>query len=72
MQSDLCFDGESAHVPLLFTSASIAQDKACFLFNQIVLIIFLIFLRKHMLWYSLEAPRYGASNECTKHMFSWR
>ena len=34
--------------------------------------IFLISLRKHMLWYSLEAPRRGASNECPQHMFSWR
>ena len=25
-----------------------------------------------MLWYSLEAPRRGASNEFPQHMFSWR
>ena len=25
-----------------------------------------------MLWYSLEAPRRGASNEYPQHMFSWR
>ena len=25
-----------------------------------------------MLWYSLEAPRWGASNEYPRHMFSWR
>ena len=24
-----------------------------------------------MLWYSLEAPRRGASNEYPQHMFSW-
>ena len=24
-----------------------------------------------MLWYSLEAPRRGASNEYLQHMFSW-
>ena len=24
-----------------------------------------------MLWYSLEAPRQGASNEYPQHMFSW-
>ena len=34
--------------------------------------IFLISPRKHMLWYSLEAPRQGASNEYPQHMFSWR
>ena len=28
--------------------------------------------KKHMLWYSLEAPRWGASNEYPQHMFSWR
>ena len=25
-----------------------------------------------MLWYSLEAPLWGASNEYPQHMFSWR
>ena len=25
-----------------------------------------------MLWYSLEAPHWGASKECPQHMFSWR
>ena len=25
-----------------------------------------------MFWYSLEAPRRGASNEYPQHMFSWR
>ena len=34
--------------------------------------IFLISPRKHMLWYSLEMPRRGASNEYPQHMFSWR
>ena len=34
--------------------------------------IFLISPQKHMLWYSLEAPRRGASNEYPQHMFSWR
>ena len=34
--------------------------------------IFLISPQKHMLWYSLEAPRWGASNEYPQHMFSWR
>ena len=34
--------------------------------------IFLISQRKHMLWYSLEAPQRGASNEYPQHMFSLR
>ena len=33
---------------------------------------FLISPRKHMLWYSLEAPRRGAYNEYPQHMFLWR
>ena len=35
-------------------------------------IFFLISPRKHILWYSLEAPQRGASNEYPQHMFSWR
>ena len=27
---------------------------------------------KHLLWCSLEAPHWGASNEYSQHMFSWR
>ena len=34
--------------------------------------IFIISPQKHMLWYSLEAPRRGASNEYPQHMFLWR
>ena len=34
--------------------------------------IFLSSPRKHMLWYLLEAPLWGASNEYPQHMFSWR
>ena len=35
--------------------------------------IFLIFPWKHnMLWYPLEAPLWGASNEYPQHMFLWR
>ena len=34
--------------------------------------IFHIFPLKHMLWYSIEAPHGGASNEYPQHMFSWR
>ena len=37
-----------------------------------VFVEILISPRKHMLWYSLEAPRRGASNEYPQHMFSWR
>ena len=46
-----------------------AIRQAC---QQKITDIFLISPRKHMLWYSLEAPRRGASNEYPQHMFSWR
>ena len=36
------------------------------------MIFLLIPRRKHMLWYSLEAPRRGASNEYPQHMFLLR
>ena len=39
---------------------------------QVHVNIFLISPRKHMLWYSLEAPRRGASNEYPQHMFTRR
>ena len=34
--------------------------------------VFLISPQKHMLWYSLEVPNWGTSNEYPQHMFSWR
>ena len=50
-----------------------APDKAVCLFFQLKNTdLFLISSRKHMLWYSLEAPRRGASNEYPQHMFLWR
>ena len=33
---------------------------------------FLTSARKHILWFSLEAPRRGASNEYLQHMFPCR
>ena len=48
-------------------NVSIATDKRGYPHNM-----FLISLQKHMLWYSLEAPRQGASIEYPQHMFSWR
>ena len=36
------------------------------------LLISFLFLNKNMLWYSLEAPRRGTSNEYPQHMFSSR
>ena len=33
---------------------------------------FSYFSTKHMLWYLLEAPHWGASNEYPQHMFYWR
>ena len=51
----------------LWVSYIIGLDKGGYPVN-----IFLISPQKHMLWYSLEAPRRGASNEYPQHMFSWR
>ena len=45
----------------------IALDKA--LFSAKKYLYFSYFPTKHMLWYSLEAPRWGASNEYPQHMF---
>ena len=50
--------------------AIIATDRA--LFSSENADIFLISPQKHMLWYSLEAPCRGASNEYPQHMFLWR
>ena len=33
---------------------------------------FLISPWKHMVWFSLEAPPWGTSNDYPQHMFSWR
>ena len=46
---------------------SIATDKRGYPHN-----IFLTSRQKHMLLYSLEAPRWGASNEYPQHMFLLR
>ena len=35
-------------------------------------LIFILFLHKNLLWYSLEVPHRGTSNEYPQHMFSWR
>ena len=46
-------------------------DKA--LFQQKKLLIFVLFFyKKHMLWYSLEGPHWGTSNEYPQHMVSWK
>ena len=42
----------------------IGLDKSGFQVNS-----FLISQQKHMLWYSLEAPYWGASNEYPQHIF---
>ena len=44
---------------------SIYLNRRVFIMND----SFLISLRKHLLWYSLEVPCQGASNE---FMLSWR
>ena len=48
-----------------------AQQIRCF-FHPKNADIFLISQWKHTLWYSLEAPRQGTSNEYPQHMFSLR
>ena len=45
----------------------IALDKKGYLHNT-----FLISPQKDTLWYSLEVPRQGISNEYPQHMFLWR
>ena len=50
-----------------FTTRFMGLDKDGYQVNS-----YLISGRKHMLWYSLEAPRRGASNEYPQHMFSSR
>ena len=50
---------------------NIPPDKAFFCQSKSI-DIFLVSSQKHMLWYSLEAPRRGASNEYPQHIFSWR
>ena len=55
------------HITAHMFCFSIATDKRGYPHN-----IFLISPRKHMLWYSLEAPQQGASNEYPQHMFAWR
>ena len=43
-----------------------------FFFSQTVRIFFSFLHENIMLWYSLEVPRQGTSNEYPQHMFSWR
>ena len=52
----------------IYTTA--AQDKVLFFPTKIT--FFLISQQKHMLWFSLEAPCRGTSNEYPQHMFSWK
>ena len=52
---------------IIMSAPVIATDKRGYPHN-----IFLISRRKCMLWYSLEAPRRGTSNEYPQHMFSLR
>ena len=42
------------------------------IFSQNVLVFFSFSKKIYTLWYSLEAPRRGASNEYPQHMFSCR
>ena len=53
--------------PPILQGIHIGLDKGGYPVNNL-----LISPRKHMLWYSLEAPRRGASNEYPQHIFSLR
>ena len=58
-------EGEGMCLCILSTvSESIGLDKSGYQVN--------ISPQKHMLWFSLEAPWQGASNEYPQHMFLWR
>ena len=48
----------------IYANVDIGLDKSGYQVNS-----FLISQQKHMLWYSLEAPHRGASNEYPQHMF---
>ena len=47
----------------------LATDRAFFFIRK--MLISFLYLHENM-WYSLEAPRQGASNEYPQYMFSWR
>ena len=55
---------------LILKTPITAPDKV--LFQLKIIDFFFISLQKHMLWYSLEVPHWGTSNEYPQHMFSWR
>ena len=64
--------GEGRHY--VFVSSrylTIATDRVLF-FHPKMLISFLFLHKSICCGYSLEAPRRGASNEYTQHMFLWR
>ena len=61
-----CMDELAKNKPLLL-AFSMSQDKA--LFKPKTNDIFLISPQKHMLWYLLEVPLWGASNEYPQRMF---
>ena len=50
-----------------------APVKALFqLKRSAIIAIFLTSPQNHMLWFSLEAPHQGTSNEYPQHMILWR
>ena len=57
---NICFNREIRKTLCGYPLLSVAMNSS------------LISRRKHMLWYSLEAPHRGASNEYPQHMFSSR
>ena len=65
----------SGHSVFATEGLCITPDKAIFFFffcQPKSSLVFFLFLHERMLWYSLEAPRGGVSNEYPQHVFSWR
>ena len=58
-------------VPYLSNTRGIKEEYLVIILGQ-----FFLFLHKnliiYMLWYSLEVPHWGTSNEYPQHMFLWR
>ena len=68
---DICLHPEQWAYNCCFVTQSSVHIR-CFFFNQKLLIYF-VFLYKNILYgSSLDAPHWGASNEYSQHMFSWR
>ena len=64
-----CASSQSAEQSLLYRQS---KFKIRHFFQPKNIDVFLISPQKHMLWYSLEVPHWGISNEYPQYMFLWR